>query len=132
SQQLGQYPCETIVDEATMQTLLEAHLPGLGPQQRKWILDATAVAADHAALGFPMVRLLVCDEAPQLTLVTDDLALCWVHGGRHYKNLVPYVPHHRALVEDFVPRFWTYYGQLLAYRDHPTPEAAARLDGECA
>ena len=34
-----------------MQALLETHLPGLGPQQRKWILDATAVAAYHADAG---------------------------------------------------------------------------------
>jgi Transposase IS66 family len=117
------------MDETTMQAMLEAHLPGLGPQQRKWILDATAVAAYHAALEFPVVRLLVCDDAPQFTLVTDELALCWVHEGRHYKKLVPYIPLHRALVEDFVPRFWTYYDQLLAYREQPTPEKAVWLDG---
>jgi hypothetical protein len=40
------------------------------------------------------------------------------------------VPHHRALVEDFVQRFWTYYDRLLAYREQPTPEEAARLEGE--
>ena len=69
-------------------------------------------------LGFPVVRLLVCDDAPQFTLVTEELALCWVHEGRHYKKLVPYVPHHHTLVEAFVERFWTYYDQLLAYREH--------------
>jgi hypothetical protein len=128
--QLGQLPCAPSMDEATMQALLEEHLPGLGPQQRKWILDATAVAAYHADLEFPVVRLLVCDDAPQFALVTEELALCWVHEGRHYKKLVPYVPHHRALVEAFVERFWTYYDQLLAYREHPTIEEAVWLDGE--
>ena len=73
---------------------------------------------------------MVCDDAPQLTLVPEELALCWVHAGRHDKKLVPYVPSHRALVEDFVQRFWTYYDQLLAYREQPKLEAAARLDGE--
>jgi len=128
--QLEQVPSETIMDDATMQALLEAYLPGLGPQQRKWILDATAVAAYHTDLEFPVVRLLVCDDAPQFTLVTEELALCWVHEGRHYKKLVPYMGHHRALVENFLQRFWTYYAQLLAYRLQPTPEEAARLDGE--
>ena len=102
----------------------------MGPQQRKWILAALAVAAYHAELEFPVVRLLVCDDAPQLTVVTEELALCWVHEGRHYKKLVPYVPSHRALVEDFVQRFWTYYDQLLAYREQPMLEEAARLDRE--
>ena len=129
-QQVEQLPSGTIVDEATMQALLEAHLPGLGPQQRKWILDATAVAAYHAAVELPVVRLLMCDDAPQFTLVTEELALCWVHEGRHYKKLMPYIPRHRALVENFVQRFWTYYDQLLAYRERPTAEEAARLDGE--
>ena len=129
-QQVEQLPAGTIVDEATMQAWLEAHLPGLGPQQRKWILDATAVAAYHAAVEFPVVRLLVCDDAPQFTLVTEELALCWVHEGRHYKKLMPSLPYHQALLEAFVQRFWTYYDQLLAYREQPLPEEAARLEGE--
>src|SRR5262245_57986016 len=127
--QLEQLSGETCMDEATMQALLEEHLPGVGPQQRKWILDATAVAAYHATVELPVVRLLVCDDAPQFTLVTEELALCWVHEGRHYKKLMPYVPHHRTLVEAFVQRFWTYYDQLLAYREHPTPAEAVRLAG---
>ena len=127
--QLAQVPSAVIMDEATGLALLEVHLPGLGRQQRKGILDATAVAAYHADLECPVVRLLVCDDAPQFTLVTEELALCWVHEGRHYKQLVPYVPYHRTLVEDFVQRFWAYYDQLLAYREQPTPEDAARLNG---
>src|SRR6266850_1846896 len=130
--QLGQLPAGTSVDETTMQARLDAHLPGLGPQQRKWILDATAVAAYHADLEFPVVRLLVCDDAPQFTLVTEELALCWVHEGRHYKKLMPYISRHRALLETFVQRFWTYYNQLLAYREQPTPEEATRLTEEFA
>ena len=128
--QLAQVPGEVIMDEAMMQAQLETHLPGLGPQQRKWILDATAVAAYHADVEFPVVRLLVCDDAPQFTLVTEELALCWVHEGRHYKKLMPYISRHRALVEAFVQRFWTYYDQLLAYRERPTAAEATRLDGE--
>jgi len=128
--QVGQLPGDVLMDDVTMQAVLETHLPGLGPQQRKWILDATAVAAYHADVECPVVRLLVCDDAPQFTLVTEELALCWVHEGRHYKKLMPYISRHRALVEAFVQRFWTYYDQLLAYRERPTAAEAARLDGE--
>ena len=130
-QQLAQLPRDVRMDEATMHAMLEVHLPGVGPQQRQWILDATAVAAYHAALECPVVRLLVCDDAPQFALVTEELALCWVHEGRHEKKLLPYVPSHRALREDCVSRFWTYYDQLLAYQEQPMPEDATRLDGEC-
>src|SRR5947209_6157162 len=128
--QVGQLPWGVLMDDVTMQAGLETHLPGLGPQQRKWILDATAVAAYHADVECPVVRLLVCDDAPQFTLVTEELALCWVHEGRHYKKLMPSIPYHQALLEAFVQRFWTYYDQLLAYREQPTPEEATRLAGE--
>ena len=128
--QLAQVPGEVIMDEAQMQAQRETHLPGLGPQQRKWILDATAVAAYHADVEFPVVRLLVCDDAPQFTLVTEELALCWVHEGRHYKKLMPSIPYHQARLEAFVQRFWAYYDQLLAYREQPTPAEATRLAGE--
>lgn len=129
-QQVAQLPDGVLLDEATRHALLAVHLPGLGPQQRKWILDATAVAAYHAALEFPVVRLLVCDDAPQFTLVTEERGLCGVHEGRHYKKWLPYLPHHRPLLENFIARFWTYDRQLRAYRQEPTPAQAAHLDGE--
>ena len=102
-------------------------MPHLGPQQCKWILDATAVAAYHAQVEFPVVRLLVCDDAPQFNWVTEELALCWVHEGRHYKKLTPYVLDHRRLVDAFLERFWAFYDELLTYRQQPTAAAHARL-----
>jgi hypothetical protein len=33
------------------------------------------------------VRLRVCDDAPQFKWLTEDIGLCWVHEGRHYKKL---------------------------------------------
>jgi hypothetical protein len=86
----------------------------------QWILDATAVAAYHAQLAFPVVGVLVCDDAPQFTWLTQQLALCWVHDGRHYKKLEPSVPAFRR-------DYWTYYRQLLAYRQQPTPAERERL-----
>lgn len=131
SRQLRQMLQDVLMDEGTMPAQLEASLPGLGPQQRQGILDATAVAASHAALELPVVRLLVYDDAPQCMVVTDELALCWVHAGRHYKTLVPYVQHHQAVLEDFVRNFWSYDDKLLGYREQPTLAEAVRLDGEC-
>jgi len=43
--QVEHLPAGTIMDEAPMATVLEEHLPGVGPQHRPWRLDATAVAA---------------------------------------------------------------------------------------
>jgi hypothetical protein len=123
-------PREQDWDEASLRQWLEEHLPHLGPQQRKWILDATAVAAYHAQEEFPVVRLLVCDDAPQFNGVTAELALCWVHEGRHYKKLMPSVPYHRRLLDDYLERFWTFYRALLTYRQQPTAVEHARLAAE--
>jgi hypothetical protein len=62
--------------------------------------------------------------------VTEELALCGVHEGRHYKKLMPFVPHHRTLLDEFLGDFWNFYHDLLAYREHPTPEERAQLDAD--
>ena len=128
--QLDCLPHEQEFGEREFTGLLDQHLPNLGPQQRKWVLDATAIAAYHAQTGFPVVELLICDDAPQFKLVTDDLSLCWIHEGRHYKKLVPHVPYHRQLLDDFLTHYWAFYGQLLVYRGHPTAEDSTRLTSE--
>lgn len=125
--QLRKLPWERVLDEGAMERLLAERLPNLGVQQKRWILDATAVAAYHAELEYPVVKLLVCDDAPQFTWLTEELALCWVHEGRHYKMLSPYLSTHQQLVKDFQKEFWSYYRELLAYREQPSPTEAHRL-----
>ena len=126
-QQLHQLPFDQSVDTATLETWISTVLPEVGDQTHKWILDAAAVAAYHAQTEWPVVRLLVCDGALQFTWVTDDLAACWVHEGRHYKKLIPVVPAHRQLLETFLDDFWTYYDELLGYRQAPTTAESHRL-----
>ena len=107
--------------------LLARHLPTLGPQQTRWVHDALAVAAYQAQTDWPVVRLLVCDDAPQWQGVTEALALCWIHEGRHYKKLWPEIAAHRVLLDDLLTRFWAYYGELRAYREAPTGADRIRL-----
>jgi hypothetical protein len=65
-------PQDQDLREAEFTALLDARLPSLGPQQRARILEAAAVAAYHAQLEFPVVKLLLCDDAPQFNWVTDQ------------------------------------------------------------
>ncbi len=131
-QRLRRLPRDQDLDEATLTLWLANHLPSLGVQTRKWVLDALAVAAYQAQVEWPIVRLLLCDDAPQFALITDELALCWVHEGRHYKKLTPTVPLHRQLLDTFQTEFWTFYDELLAYRDQPTVEERTRLEARFA
>lgn len=125
---LAQLPWEQDLDEATLQELLEQARPPLGIQQQARLREALAIAAYRARTDGPVVKLLVCDDAPQFRAVTEELALCWVHEGRHYKKLSPWVPLHRALLAEFLARFWGYYGQVLAYRQQPSVPERVRLE----
>jgi hypothetical protein len=123
-------PQEQTLSEAALTALLDQLAPPLGPLQRQHVLEAAAVAAYHAQLEFPVIQLLVCDDAPQFNWLTAELALCWVHEGRHYKKLAPCVPHHQELLTQFSTQFWDFYADLLAYRVAPSPAEKARLTAE--
>lgn len=120
-------PWETDLDEPTLAALLTTHLPTLRPQARKWVTDAMAVAAYHAQTDRPVVQLLVCDDAPQWAWLTEAIGGCWVHEGRHYKKLTPTIAAHRTALNDFLDDFWSFYADLLAYREQPTAAERVRL-----
>jgi len=125
---LSRLPQGVDLDADTFGALLEEHVPQLSPQQRTQVLDAAAIGAYRVQQDVPVVEILVCDDAPQFKGVTAELALCWVHAGRHFKRLTPLFAHHRALVEAFLDDFWAYYHELQAYRAAPTAAERARLD----
>ncbi len=126
---LGRLPQGVDLDVDTCGALLDAHVPRLGPQQRAHVLDAAAIGAYRTQHAVPVVDILVCDDAPQFKGVTAELALCWVHAGRHIKKLTPLFAHHRALVDTFLTDFWAYYHEVQAYRDRPTRAEHVRLAG---
>ena len=121
-------PRDQELDETQLSALLDGPLAGLGPRQREQVREALAVAAYLADPDWPVVRTLVCDDAPQFRAITPELALCWIHEGRHYKQLTPFLPQPRAALADILDQVWTYYRELLAYREHPTPAERTRLD----
>jgi hypothetical protein len=117
-------PDEQDWEQDKLDQWLDAHLPKLGPQPRKLIKDALAIAAYQTQDMWPVVELLVCDDAPQFNWLTTLLALCWIHEFRHYKKLIPHIPIHRQTLERFNESFWELYRRLLAYRQNPNQEEA--------
>jgi len=126
--QLKTFPQQQPIRPEEFLGLLDKHIPCLGPQQRSRILDAAAVAAYHAQMEFPIIRLLLCDDAPQFKLITQELALCWIHDGRHYKKFDPFLSQHRQLLDTFLDQYWDFYRQLLQYRQNPSNPEHMRLD----
>ena len=113
---------------------VDAILAELFPDQEKHktnrqiILDASAIMAyrklPHA------IGALLTDNAPQYNQIVEDMALCWIHDGRHYKKLSPVIPAHIKSVEDFLETYWEYYHKLLAYKKSPKPLLAEQLSNE--
>ncbi|GAC1387039.1 MAG: transposase [Herpetosiphon sp.] len=126
---LKQLPVGREFTEDELEAYLAQHCPQLASRHRKWIKDALAIAAYHAQDGptLPIVHTLVCDDAPPFHMLTEGIALCWVHDARHYKRLEPRLPYHQSLLTQFMDRYWDLYRRLLAYRDQPTETAAEQL-----
>ena len=125
---LKDFPCEQVFSEQQLLRLLDEFLPKLGPRQCNLILDAAAVAAYHVQTDFPIIQTLLCDDAPQFKDITEELGLCWVHDGRHYKKITPFISYHQQLVADFLRKYWDYYHELLDYKKLPTSILAESLE----
>lgn len=122
------------VKEAMNRQEIDAFLNELFPNPRKHqtnrriILEASAIVAyqklPHA------IKLLLTDDAPQFKQITNLLALCWVHDGRHYKKLKPVIPLHREQLNNFLTQYWVYYHKLRDYKQSPTASLAELLSNE--
>ncbi|MEA2059945.1 MAG: hypothetical protein U9P10_05380, partial [Thermodesulfobacteriota bacterium] len=93
-------------------------------------MEAAAIAAYHRQTDVPVVDILLADDAPQFKKITAELALCWIHEGRHYNRLNPVVQCNEDALKDFKTRFWDFYRDLLKYKNNPSPEIAEKLSFE--
>src|SRR5947209_11996219 len=116
--------------ESQLDDVLDKHLPKQGANLRKRVKEALAIATYRSQRAYPVVKLLLCDDAPQFNGLTVQLALCWIHEYRHYKKLTPRFLAHCHLLEQFAKEFWKLYRKLLAYRDHPSQAQADVLRAE--
>ncbi|MEH1887665.1 IS66 family transposase [Nostoc sp.] len=123
-------PQETVFTEIEFNALLDEYLSKLSFQYRTRVQEAAAIAFYHQQTNIPLIKALVCDDAPQFKLLTADLALCWVHEARHYKKLSPFVACHRQSLDEFLDDFWKYYRKLLAYRDFSSQDKSWELREE--
>jgi len=103
---------------------LASSIPNAEKLQKTRVLEAAAIASYHKEIGHPIVKVLICDDAPQFKLITEELGLCWVHDGRHYKKLSPVIPNHVNQLKDFLKEYWEYYRKLVNYKKEPTEELA--------
>ena len=91
----------------------------LGVQHYARLKEACAIAEYHAQTKIPIIQTIVCDDAPQFKLLTPQLALCWIHDGRHYKKLRPIIPLYQKELDKFLKKYWVYYHKLKNYKEAP-------------
>lgn len=124
---VAQWPQHNLLSYAQFKELVTTHLDRLNEQQQARVFEAAALSAYHHQTAMPIVSLLLSDDAPQFQFIATEHALCWVHEGRHYKKLTPFLPYHRQLLADFQTKFWTFYHKLQGYRASPSPQLALSL-----
>jgi hypothetical protein len=95
------------------------------PNVQKRIIEACAIAFYRSNIG--NIPVLICDDAPQFKQITEELALCWIHEGRHYKKLSPVYSGHRELLDLFIGEFWDFYAELKDYKKNPDTAAKESL-----
>jgi hypothetical protein len=122
-------PLNVVMNETEFKAQLAA-IDTLGVRQSTHLAEACAIAYYQQQTDFPIIETLLADDAPQFKLLTEYLALCWVHDGRHYKKLSPAVPIHQADLTNFQDKYWTYYTELLKYKREPTVEKKTRLSAQ--
>ena len=122
-EQLGEVEC----GKTSLALLLDGWFAGRNKQVRTAIEQAAAIVHYRHQTATPVVETIVCDDAGQFKLVTERLALCWIHAGRHYEKLSPVAPRHAKLLDTFLDRYWDFYRGLQRYRAGPSDEQATLL-----
>jgi hypothetical protein len=70
----------------------------------------------HEKLEIPFVT---DDGARQYLDVSKRHAKCWIHEIRHYKKLMPFLDHHRSLLDKVMDQLWGLFDLLIRYKNHP-------------
>lgn len=128
--QIALWPHGELLTQAQLDVWLLCDLANLNDQQQARIGEAGALTAYYQQRDRPMVEQLLSDDAPQFQHVTAEQALCWVHEGRHYQKLSPFVEYHQQLLDQFRTKFWQFYHELQRYREKPERSQAIRLSNE--
>jgi FtsZ-binding cell division protein ZapB len=127
-QQMANWPQGQLLTRAQMDALLMPDIAArLNEQQQARILEAAALTAYHEQDNTPIISILLSDDASQFQHIAQQQALCWIHEGRHYKKLTPFVEHHQQLLDGFQTQFWDFYHELQHYREAPSSTQADRL-----
>lgn len=94
------------------------------------IKEAAGITWYHNQDKWPIVEILLTDDAPQFDHLALHHALCWIHAGRSLKKLNPLSPAYQEMIKKKLDQFWQYYHQLAEYKEHPELIPSKVLEGK--
>jgi hypothetical protein len=126
-----QHQNEQIYDRTEWEALLDrAFGKEHGGVRRDYFNQAGALSYYHQQTDWPIPEVLLSDDADQFKRITERVALCWIHEGRHYEKLQPRVPLHQEQLDKFRRGYWYFYRRLQDYRAGPEDDEASELQAE--
>ncbi len=128
--QIKEILSEKIFTKKEIEEYLMTYISGLKSKNKNKIITACAISYYHSQEYYPIIKTLVCDDAPEFKLITEKVSLCWIHEGRHYKKLSPIIKYNIDSLNNFIEKYWLYYKKLLFYKAKPSPELAEKLSLE--
>ena len=128
--QLKKLEAEKDYQKTEFEELIVEQFPQIKERGKQKILEAAAIACYQKGTAPSVVKRLVCDDAPQFKQICEEVSLCWVHEGRHYKKLCPFIKYNVKKLEKFISQFWDYYQKLLIFKKKPSPKTAELLSVE--
>jgi hypothetical protein len=91
------------------------------------IKEASGIAWYHNQDEWPIIEILLTDDAPQFDHLALLHALCWIHAGRNLKKLNPLLPISQEILKDKLSQFWEFYHILSGYKENPDPDLISDL-----
>jgi len=123
---LREMVCDRTFGDEEFEEYIRGRISDVGPQQMRWIKEAGLYAWAIQQEKLNMERM-VCDDAREFMYLLPR-ALCWIHEGRHYKELTPITPQFQQIQEAFLGDFWDLYKRLRGFKQNPTPEEAEQIE----
>ena len=99
-------------------------------QIHRRIKEAAGITWYHNQDKWPIIEILLTDDAPQFDHLAFHHALCWIHAGRSLKKLNPLTPAYKEMINEVLNKFWQYYHQLAEYKESPECKSISILENK--
>jgi hypothetical protein len=119
------------ITKIELDKIIQEHIPELKAKKNMYVrvCESLAIGYYQEQCEYPPLKYLLSDDAPEYQKIAIlKQALCWVHDGRAYKKLTPFIEIHRQICNDFMQEYWVFYRQLLSYKKSPCPHTKEELE----